>query len=103
MLQQYALAGAAGADDHQAFAGIDRQRQIVQHDQPAESLAEVAEFNEGHGYPNTLRFPNSVTYQSLATWAKKKFSMMMAMNDSTKLSVHAFPTPLAPDPQVKPL
>jgi len=41
-------------------------------------------------------------YHSFNSSAKKKFSTMMAMKLATKDSVQARPTPLAPEPQVKP-
>src|SRR5262245_52947752 len=45
MLQQHALARAAGADDGNAATGLDAQRDIVQHDNSAESLGDVLQLN----------------------------------------------------------
>src|SRR5207237_631536 len=48
VLQQDAFAGAAGADDDQAFAGLNGKGHVVQHDVPAEGFIDVFEMDEGH-------------------------------------------------------
>src|SRR5205823_4466625 len=48
VLEHHALARAAGADDDQALSGVDGERQVVQHDQSAETLVDVFEVDQSH-------------------------------------------------------
>ena len=48
VLQQNALTSPASADDDKALPLLNLQRQTLQHDQLAEALGDMFEFDEGH-------------------------------------------------------